>query len=310
MVPFKPYFLGEEPAPWRRATSIQKCFRTPDIDIIGTDTYHCTFFEMLGNFSFGDYFKAEAIPMAWELLTEVFGLDGDRLWITVHEGDDEAEQLWIDKVGVRPERIQRMGDEDNFWAMGETGPCGPDSEIFFDKGESYGHDGGPKHGGDQRFVEIWNLVFMQFNRDPQGELTELPRKNIDTGAGLERILPIIQGLDSIFDTDLFLPIIDAAASVLGTAYGADPRDRRRAARARRPRARHLHAGGRRRPAGQRGPWLRAAPRGAPRRDGGPPAGRRQADRPDAGAGGHRGAGRGLQFVSPPQSSRRTRRTIA
>ena len=223
MVPFKPYFVGEEPAPWPRATSIQKCFRTPDIDIIGTDTYHCTFFEMLGNFSFGDYFKAEAIPMAWELLTDVFGLDGDRFWITVHEGDDEAEQLWIDKVGVRPERIQRMGDEDNFWAMGDTGPCGPDSEIFFDKGESYGHDGGPKHGGDQRFVEIWNLVFMQLNRDAQGELTELPRKNIDTGAGLERILPIIQGLDSIFDTDLFLPIIDAAASVLGTTYGADPR---------------------------------------------------------------------------------------
>jgi len=223
MVPFKPYFLGEEPAPWPRATSIQKVFRTPDIDIIGTDTYHCTFFEMLGNFSFGDYFKEEAIPMAWELLTEVFGFDGDRLWVTVHDSDDEAEQIWVDKVGVRPERIQRMGDEDNFWAMGDTGPCGPDSELFFDKGEAYGHDGGPKHGGDQRFVEIWNLVFMQFNRDAEGVLTELPRKNIDTGAGLERILPILQGHDSIFDTDLFVPIIDAAASVLGTAYGADPR---------------------------------------------------------------------------------------
>ena len=223
MVPFKPYFLGEEPAPWPRATSIQKCFRTPDIEIIGTDTYHCTFFEMLGNFSFGDYFKDEAVPMAWELLTEVFGLDGDRLWITVHDGDDEAEQIWIDKVGVRPERVQRMGDADNFWAMGDTGPCGPDSEIFFDKGEAYGHDGGPKHGGDQRFVEIWNLVFMQFNRDTQGVLTELPRKNIDTGAGLERILPILGGHDSIFDTDLFLPIIGAAASVVGTAYGTDPR---------------------------------------------------------------------------------------
>ena len=223
MVPFKPYFVGEERAPWLRATSIQKCFRTPDIDIIGTDTYHCTFFEMLGNFSFGDYFKEEAIPMAWELLTDVFGLDGDRLWVTVHESDDEAEQIWIDKVGVRPERIQRMGDEDNFWAMGDTGPCGPDSEIFFDKGEAYGHDGGPKHGGDQRFVEIWNLVFMQFNRDAQGTLTELPRKNIDTGAGLERILPILQGHDSIFDTDLFLPIIDAAASVLGTTYGSEER---------------------------------------------------------------------------------------
>jgi alanyl-tRNA synthetase len=222
MVPFKPYFQGEEPAPWPRATSVQKCFRTPDIEIIGTDTYHCTFFEMLGNFSFGDYFKAEAIPMAWELLTEVFGLDGDRLWVTVHEGDDEAEQLWIDKVGLRPERIQRMGDEDNFWAMGDTGPCGPDSEIFMDLGESYGDDGGPKHGGDARFVEIWNLVFMQYNRDADGTLVELPRKNIDTGMGLERILPVVQGHDSVFDTDLFAPIIDAAASILGTAYGADP----------------------------------------------------------------------------------------
>ncbi len=223
MVPFKPYFLGEEAAPWPRATSIQKCFRTPDIDIIGTDTYHCTFFEMLGNFSFGDYFKAEAIPMAWELLTEVFGFDGDRLWVTVHDNDDEAEQLWIDGVGVRPERVQRMGDEDNFWAMGETGPCGPDSEIFFDKGATYGADGGPRHGSDQRFVEVWNLVFMQYNRDTQGTLTDLPRKNIDTGAGFERILPILQGHDSIFDTELFVPIIDAAASVIGTGYGSDER---------------------------------------------------------------------------------------
>ncbi len=222
MVPFKPYFQGEEPAPWPRATSIQKCFRTPDIEIIGTDTYHCTFFEMLGNFSFGDYFKADAIPMAWELLTEVLGHDGDRLWITVHDDDDEAEQIWIDKVGVRPERVQRMGDEDNFWAMGETGPCGPDSEIFFDKGEAFGHDGGPKHGGSDRFVEIWNLVFMQYDRDAAGVLTDLPRKNIDTGAGLERNLPILQGVDSVFDTDLFVPLIDTAASILGTAYGADP----------------------------------------------------------------------------------------
>ncbi len=222
MVPFKPYFVGDEPAPWARATSIQKCFRTPDIEIIGTDTYHCTFFEMLGNFSFGDYFKAEAIPMAWELLTEVFGFDGDRLWITVHESDDEAEQLWIDEVGIRPARVQRMGDEDNFWAMGDTGPCGPDSEIFMDLGEAYGHDGGPKHGGSARFVELWNLVFMQYNRDAAGALTDLPRKNIDTGAGLERILPLLQGHNSIFDTDLFVPIIDAAASIVGTAYGTDP----------------------------------------------------------------------------------------
>ncbi len=222
MVPFKPYFVGEEPAPWPRATSIQKCFRTPDIEIIGTDTYHCTFFEMLGNFSFGDYFKAEAIPMAWELLTEVFGLDGDRLWVTVLENDDEAAGLWLDKIGVPSERVQRMGPEDNFWAMGETGPCGPDSEIFMDLGEAYGHEGGPKHGGDARFVEIWNLVFMQYNRDADGTLSELPRKNIDTGAGLERILPVLQGHDSVFDTDLFAPIIDTAASILGTGYGADP----------------------------------------------------------------------------------------
>ena len=222
MVPFKPYFVGDEPAPWARATSVQKCFRTPDIEIIGTDTYHCTFFEMLGNFSFGDYFKADAIPMAWELLTEVLGHDGDRLWITVHDDDDEAAQIWIDGVGIAPERVQRMGDEDNFWAMGETGPCGPDSEIFFDKGPAFGHDGGPKHGASDRFVEIWNLVFMQYERDAAGVLTDLPRKNIDTGAGLERNLPILQGVDSLFDTDLFVPLIDTAASIVGTAYGADP----------------------------------------------------------------------------------------
>ncbi len=223
MIPFKPYFLGDEKAPWPRATSIQKCFRTPDIDIIGTDTYHCTFFEMLGNFSFGDYFKEEAIPLAWELLTEVFGLDGDRLWVTVHNDDDEAEQIWVDKVGFPIERIQRMGDEDNFWAMGDTGPCGPDSEIFIDKGAAYGGDGGPKHGSEQRFVELWNLVFMQFNRDASGQRTELPHKNIDTGAGFERILPILQGHDSVFDTDLFSPIIEAAASTIGKGYGTDDR---------------------------------------------------------------------------------------
>src|ERR1700727_3641154 len=221
MVPFKPSFQGEEPAPWPRAPSIQKCFRTPDIEIIGTDTYHCTFFEMLGNFSFGDYFKADAIPMTWELLTEVFGFDGDRLWVTVHEDDDEAEQIWIDSVGVRPERIQRMGDQDNFWAMGETGPCGPDSEIFIDKGPSYGGDGGPKFGDEDRYVEIWNLVFMKNNQAADGTRTELPKKNIDTGAGLERILPILQGRNSMFDTDLFVPIIEAAAAKVGTPYGRD-----------------------------------------------------------------------------------------
>ncbi len=223
MVPFKPYFVGDEVAPWPRATSVQKCFRTLDIEVVGTDTYHCTFFEMLGNFSFGDYFKEGAIPMAWELLTEVFGLDGDRLWVTVHDDDDDAEQIWIDKVGFPAKRIQRMGDDDNFWAMGDTGPCGPDSEIFIDKGSDYGAEGGPKFGGEKRFVELWNLVFMQFNRDADGIRTDLPKKNIDTGAGLERILPILQGHDSVFDTDLFAPIIEAAASIVGTPYGRDER---------------------------------------------------------------------------------------
>jgi alanyl-tRNA synthetase len=223
MVPFKPYFLGDEVAPWPRATSIQKCFRTVDIDIVGTDTYHCTFFEMLGNFSFGDYFKEDAIPLAWELLTDVFGLDGDRLWVTVHENDDEAEQIWIDKVGLPPARIQRMGDDGNWWAMDVTGPCGPDSEIFIDKGAAYGSDGGPKFGSEDRFVELWNLVFMQLNRGPDGSLADLPNKNIDTGAGLERILPLLQGHDSVFETDLFRPIIEAGASLVGTAYGRDSR---------------------------------------------------------------------------------------
>ena len=185
MVPFKPYFLGEEPAPWSRATSVQKCFRTVDIDIIGTTTRHCTFFEMLGNFSFGDYFKQGAIEMAWELITEVLGLEADRLWVTVHDTDDEAEELWRDGIGVNPSRIQRMG-EDNFWRMGDTGPCGPCSEIYYDKGAEYGADGGPAFGGAERFVEIWNLVFMQFDGQADGTLLPLPKTNIDTGAGLER----------------------------------------------------------------------------------------------------------------------------
>ncbi|HWF22302.1 MAG TPA: alanine--tRNA ligase [Acidimicrobiales bacterium] len=220
MVPFKPFFVGDEPAPWSRATSVQKCFRTVDIDIVGTTQRHCTFFEMLGNFSFGDYFKAEAIPFAWELVTAVLGIDGDRLWVTVHESDDEAEQIWADAVGVPHDRIQRLGD-DNFWRMGDTGPCGPSSEIFFDKGEIYGAAGGPAQGGEERFVELWNLVFMQLNQLADGSTEKLPHPSIDTGAGLERILPIIQGVDSIFDTDLFVPMIDAAQSITGRSYGAD-----------------------------------------------------------------------------------------
>jgi alanyl-tRNA synthetase len=220
MVPFKPFFLGDETPPWRRATSVQKCFRTVDIDNVGTTLRHCTYFEMLGNFSFGDYFKSDAIPFAWELVTEVLGIDGDRLWVTVYETDDEAETIWRDAVGVPADRIQRLG-EDNFWKMGETGPCGPSSEIFIDKGRAYGADGGPAFGGPERFIEIWNLVFMQYNRGADGSTEPLPRPSIDTGAGLERILPVIQGVDSLYATDLFAPMLDAAQSITGLPYGND-----------------------------------------------------------------------------------------
>ena len=223
MVPFKPYFTGDEVAPFARATSVQRCIRTSDIDIIGTTQRHGTFFEMLGNFSFGDYFKPEAITMAWGLLTEVMGLDPERLWVTVHDSDEDATDLWIDRVGVRPERIQRMG-EDNFWRMGDVGPCGPCSEIYVDKGPSYGADGGPAFGGEDRFVEIWNLVFMQYFRQANGDLQELPRKNIDTGSGLERVLAILQNKESIFDTDLFAPLMDAAQSLTGATSGKSERD--------------------------------------------------------------------------------------
>jgi alanyl-tRNA synthetase len=221
MVPFKPYFSGEETAPYPRAVSVQKCFRASDIENIGVTQRHLTFFEMLGNFSFGDYFKEGAIDYAWELITEGFGMDPDRLWVTVHVSDDEAADLWRDRIGIRPERIQRL-DEDNFWTMGEVGPCGPSSEIFFDKGERYGADGGPAFGGDDRFVEFWNLVFTQYEREAGGALTELPKKNIDTGAGFDRTLAILNGVDSVFATDFFAPLIEAASRILKSTYGHDP----------------------------------------------------------------------------------------
>ena len=220
MVPFKPYFLGEETPPAPRAVSVQKCLRVPDIDIIGTTQRHLTFFEMMGNFSFGDYFKEGAIRFAWGLITEGFGLDPERLWVTVHHSDDQAEELWRDLIGVRPERIQRLG-EDNFWDMGETGPCGPCSEIFFDKGPSFGADGGPAYGGDDRFIEFWNLVFMQFEKGPGGSMVELPKQNIDTGAGFERVLSILNGVESVFATDLFTPLLETASRAVNARYGAD-----------------------------------------------------------------------------------------
>ncbi len=220
MVPFKPYFLGEEVPDFNRAVSIQKCFRAADIDQIGTTQRHLTFFEMMGNFSFGDYFKEGAIKFAWGLITEGFGIDPDRLWVTVHTSDDAAEELWRDMIGVAPGRIQRL-DEDNFWDMGETGPCGPCSEIFFDKGTQFGADGGPAFGGEDRFVEFWNLVFMQYEKGPGGSLTELPKQNIDTGAGFDRMLALLNGVESVFATDLFHPLLETAARSINVAYGAN-----------------------------------------------------------------------------------------
>ncbi len=174
---------------------------------------------MLGNFSFGDYFKTEAIPWSWELVTEGWGFDGDRLWITVHDSDDEAEAIWHEQVGVPMDRIQRLGDKDNFWQMGDTGPCGPCSEIHIDRGPAFGPDGGPLHDprGD-RFMEFWNLVFMQFNQAADGSRTPLPKPSIDTGAGLERILCLLTGVDSVWETDLMAPLIDQACSLTGKRY--------------------------------------------------------------------------------------------
>ncbi len=224
MVQFLPYMLSEEAPPYPRATSVQRCVRIrgkhDDIELVGRTTRHLTTFEMLGNFSFGDYFKEGAIKYHWELFTEVLGLDGDRLWITVHLNDDVAAEIWRDTIGVPPERIQRM-DEDNFWEMGETGPCGPCSELYFDRGKEFGDDGGPLYGGDERFREIGNLVFMEFDRHEDRSLTPLPKQNIDTGSGLERILPTLQGVDSVFEIDSIRPIIAAAESVTGRTYGQD-----------------------------------------------------------------------------------------
>ncbi|HEX2850867.1 MAG TPA: alanine--tRNA ligase [Acidimicrobiales bacterium] len=220
---FVPYFLGEEAPPYPRATSIQKCVRLSgkhnDIDELGKTRRHLTFFEMLGNFSFGDYFKEDAIRFAWQLLTEVVGFDGDRLWITVHTTDDDAEAIWHDTVGVPLERIQRL-DKDNFWEMGETGPCGPCSEIHLDNGPEWGDGGGPAHGGGDRYIEFWNLVFMQNFRHPDASLTDLPTKNVDTGGGLERWLMLLEGVPTVFDTDAIRPIIAAAEELTGHAYRA------------------------------------------------------------------------------------------
>ena len=223
MVPFKPYFVGDEVPPYSRAVTVQKCARAGgkhnDLDDVGRTKRHLVFFEMLGNFSFGDYFKEDAIPWSWNLVTEIFGFDGDQLWITVHESDDEAEAIWHEKVGVPMSRIQRLGDKDNFWQMGETGPCGPCTEIHIDRGPGFGPEGGPlndPHG--DRFLEFWNLVFMQYNQAPDGSRTLLPKPSIDTGAGLERIVTLMQGKDSVWESDVLFPLVEAAQSATGRTY--------------------------------------------------------------------------------------------
>ncbi|MEJ2323397.1 MAG: alanine--tRNA ligase [Nitrospirota bacterium] len=225
MVPFKSVFLGEETRDYKRAASSQKCLRAggkhSDLENVGHTSRHHTFFEMLGNFSFGDYFKREAIEFAWELLTERYGLPKDRLWVTIYEDDDEADGLWQEAVGVPAERIVRLGAKDNFWQMGDTGPCGPCSEVLIDQGEGVGC-GTPecRPGCDcDRYLELWNLVFMQFNRDGHGNLTPLPRPSIDTGMGLERLSAVLQGKLNNFDSDLFSDIISSISSLTKVPYG-------------------------------------------------------------------------------------------
>ncbi|MCW4149681.1 alanine--tRNA ligase [Halomonas sp. 18H] len=219
MVPFKDVFLGRDPRSYVRATSAQRCVRAGgkhnDLDNVGYTARHHTFFEMLGNFSFGDYFKRDAIQFAWRFLTEVLGLPREKLWVTVHVSDEEAERIWKDEVGIDPERFSRLED-DNFWQMGDTGPCGPSSEVFFDHGPEVwgGPPGSPEEDGD-RYIEIWNLVFMQFDRDAGGNMNPLPRPSIDTGMGLERIAAVMQGVHSNYEIDLFQNLLKAAASATG-----------------------------------------------------------------------------------------------
>jgi alanyl-tRNA synthetase len=234
MVPFKPYFLGQATPPYSRAASVQKCVRTPDIDEVGKTTRHNTFFQMAGNFSFGDYFKQGAIEYAWQLVTGPinaggYGFDPDRIWVTVYLDDDEAAHLWRTVAGIPADHIQRRGMDDNFWSMGVPGPCGPSSEIYFDRGADFGRPGGPVVDED-RFLEIWNLVFMQDERGPStgprksdfSILGPLPAKNIDTGMGVERVAVLLQDVPNVYETDLLRPVITRAEELSSRRYGADP----------------------------------------------------------------------------------------
>jgi len=229
MVPFKPFFLGEVTAPYKRATSVQKCVRTLDIDEVGKTTRHASFFQMCGNFSFGDYFKEGAIALAWELLTRPindggYGFPEERLWVTVYLDDDEAADIWHKKIGIPQERIQRRDMADNFWSMGVPGPCGPCSEIYYDRGPEYGVEGGPI-ADENRYMEVWNLVFMQNERGAGGGkdgypiLGELPAKSIDTGLGLERTAALLQGVENIYEIDTTMQILKKASSLAGVNYG-------------------------------------------------------------------------------------------
>ena len=233
MVPFKPFFLGEVTPPYKRATSVQKCVRTLDIDEVGKTTRHASFFQMCGNFSFGDYFKEGAISLAWDLLTRPvvdggYGFPESRLWVTVYEDDDEAADIWHKKIGVPKDRIQRRDMNDNYWSMGVPGPCGPCSEIYYDRGPEYGRDGGPI-ADEERYLEVWNLVFMQFERGAGAGKTdypilgELPNKNIDTGLGLERMAAILQGVENIYEIDTTKIILDKAVDLTGIKYGSAPK---------------------------------------------------------------------------------------
>ena len=218
---FKPYMMGLQEPPYRRAATVQKVFRTSDIENVGHTARHLTFFEMLGNFSFGDYFKSEACLWAYELVTGAFSLDPQRLWVTVFEPDDETIDIWVDEVGVPRDRVVRRGREDNFWWMHVAGPAGPNTEIFVDRGPRYGREGGPAVDED-RFMEIWNVVFMQNEVDERGEvLADLPQRNIDTGSGLERVAVILQEKDNVFETDLLAPLLETAQSLTGRRYGED-----------------------------------------------------------------------------------------